>query len=385
MKGLPMDRQRNLIEMPYGILSGRLDLVDGFSVLMLMVIAGCQMISLGFCLLALSVFSVLTLYLSIRLSLPLMLNVRVMDALRYRLALSLVAVASVVFVLGSSAFRHTFSSISLHSVCIAVCFGTVFFAMLSMWYGWRALFLLSLLAMGGLCSVNIVDGIISVVVVSLLSYTAMQSAQNQEAEGLSSMLDRMSGTLLVRMPRFVVGATFLIGFASVLAISQRMNVSDGIRSVVHSFDMCLRMVKGFAVADVVLLFCLAIVAMAALFQVRRATDVFRPLSGWRASAYALAFLAAIGWFGGASDMILGWAKVSSNAPRLLYDILQAITILTASSVFMVEIGCRSDALPREREDGMEPYPLVPKRNRVFFVTALVSLLLALALMMAFVH
>ena len=86
MKGLPMDKQRNLIEMPYGILSGRLDLVDGFSVLMLMVIAGCQMISLGFCLLALSVFSVLTLYLSIRLSLPLMLNVRVMDALRYMTA-----------------------------------------------------------------------------------------------------------------------------------------------------------------------------------------------------------------------------------------------------------------------------------------------------------
>ena len=192
-----MDKQRNLIEMPYDILSGRLDLVDGFSVLMLMVIAGCQMISLGFCLLALSVFAVLSLYLSIRLSLPLMLNVRVMDALRYRLALSLVAVASVVFVLGSSAFRHTFSSISLHSVCIAVCFGTVFFAMLSIWYGWRVLFMLSLLAMGGLCSVSIVDGIASVVVVSLLSYVAMQSVRRQEGDGLPTTLDCMPGTLLV--------------------------------------------------------------------------------------------------------------------------------------------------------------------------------------------
>ena len=239
--------------------------------------------------------------------------------------------------------------------------------------------------MGGLCSVSIVDGIASVVVVSLLSYVAMQSVRRQEGDGLPTTLDCMPGTLLVRMPRFVMGATFLIGFASVLAISQKMNVSDGIRAVVHSFDMSLRMVKGFAVSDVVLLLCLAMIAMAALFQVRRATDVFRPLPGWHSSAYALAFLAAIGWFGGASDMILGWARVSPNAPRLLYDILQSITILAASSVFMVEIGCRSDALPREREDGMEPYPLVPKRNRVFFVTALVSLLLALALMMAFVH
>lgn len=313
-----------------------------------------------------------------------MLNVRVMDALRYRLALSLVAVSSVVFVLGSSAFRQTFSSISQHSVCIAICFGTVFIAMLSICYGWRTLFVLSALAMGGLCSVNIVDGAISVVVVSLLSYAAKQSVRDLEADGLTSTLDHVPGTVLAGMPRLVVGAAFLIGFASVLAISQRMNVSNGIRSVVHSFDMGLRMVKGFAVADVVLLLCLSMVAMAALLQIRRATDIFRPLSGWLASAYALAFLAAIGWFGGASDMILGWAKVSSNAPRLLYDILQTITILTASSVFMVEIGCRSDALPREREDGMERCPLVPKRNRVVFVTALVSLLLALALMMVFV-
>lgn len=371
--------------MPYGIVSGRLDLVDGFTMLMLMVVVGWQMVSMGACVLSLSVFAVLALYLSIRLSLPLMVNVRVMDALRYRLALSLLAAASVLFVSGSDAFRNTFSSVSPHSACVAVCLAAVSFAMLSIWYGWRVLFALSLFAMGGLCSVNVVDGLISVIAVSLLAYAARQLARSCGEDCVPLASDSMQGTVGVKMPRFAAVATFLLGFASVLTISEGMRPTEAIRSVAHSLDTCLRMLKGFAVSDIVILLCLAMVALATLVKVRRATDVFRPLSGWYAVAYALAFLTAIGWFGGASGMILGWADASPNAPRLLYDILQAITILTASSVFMVEIGCRSDALLREREYGMAQRPPSSRRNRILLVMASASLLTALALMVAFVR
>lgn len=382
---MPLDGQRDLIEMPYGIVSGRLDLVDGFTVLMLMVVVGWQMVSMGACVLALSVFAVLALYLSIRLSLPLMVNVRVMDALRYRIVLSLLAAASVVFVSGSDAFRHTFSSVSPHSACVAVCLGAVSFAMLSIWYGWRVLFVLSLFAMGGLCSVSVVDGLISAIAVSLFAHAARQSVRSWREGCVPLASDSVQGMVGVKMPRFAAVATFLLGFASVLAISEGMRPTEAIRSVAHSLDACLRMVKGFAVSDVVLLLSLAMVALATLVNVRRATDVFRPLSGWHAAAYALAFLTAIGWFGGASGMILGWAGASPNAPRLLYDILQAITILAASSVFMVEIGCRSDALLREHEYGMAQRPPSSRRNRILLVTASASLLTALALMVAFVR
>lgn len=290
------------------------------------------------------------LFLIFKMTLPVLLFIRVGDILRFRYAFAVLCAASVQVVQSSSVFWQMFSAVDRWSVCLVAGGAVVLANMLFMRYGGWLLLAGSYLVTGGLCACGPIGLIVLVLAWLARSFMTYQLGDNLEAMMAggdigAGYLDEtrvlVRNYALVRNSRISCALMFLIGLAAAMFLRLHM-MGAGLAdtAAIKGLLMAeLAELRGcFTVGVLVPVFITAIPLFMAVKFVRRATDILERLKGSMMLLYALVMAFSVAWSVGVVERLPPFSSL--DAKSLAPDVLVAMSLLLSASVFLVEVGCR---------------------------------------------
>lgn len=289
------------------------------------------------------------LYAIFKLLLPMVVFVRVGDLLRFRYGFYLVCAAGAFSVESSSVFWKTFSSVNVNSVTITLGAAVVLSNMIFMRYGGRLLLIGSYFVSGALCAFG-VTGVITMVLAWATRYlmkyklchsfaVMMADPENDKMDYLIETKVILRNTGLSRHCRISSALMLMIGFG--LGVFCQVADAGAGRSaaVVALFKSLMAEAKAMASMESMILVCAGAAMMViCLSFIRRATDVYERMGGQMMLIFAIVLGSALAWSAGIAEKLPPFSLVEANS--LIPDVLVAYALVLASSVFIIELGCR---------------------------------------------